>query len=142
MRPDARHANGFILPAAIFLLVLVASISALMLRFTVNAQQSTAFDVLGARVYQAGRFGLEVALYNANRVPTTVCNGSNNSVTAPPGFEGITITWTCTASGPFNETGDVANDYFVWQLVATARIGNVGQPGYVERQFQATVVNP
>ena len=54
-----RRQYGFSLPAAIFLLVVLALMGAVIVTVTGLQQSSQQLDVLGARAYQAARAGIE-----------------------------------------------------------------------------------
>jgi MSHA biogenesis protein MshP len=62
-----RSESGFSLVTAIFLLVVLASLGAMMVTFFTVQQQSSAKDVLGSRAYQAARTGIEWAAYNVSQ---------------------------------------------------------------------------
>ncbi|MFC4161753.1 hypothetical protein [Chitinimonas lacunae] len=133
MRPD-RH-SGFAMPTAIFLLVVVSLLAALMLRFVATTTSVQLLDVQGARAYRAAHVGLEKARYelqiNGN------CPATAQTLTSPAAFSGLTIVWRCSASGTaFNEGGSSRQVYL---LNASASGGTLGQPGYVERELQASV---
>ncbi len=56
--------KGFSLVTAIFLLVVLSGLGAMMVTFFTAQQQSSALDVLGSHAYQAARAGVEWAAYN------------------------------------------------------------------------------
>ena len=123
--------RGFLLPAAVFLLVVLAGLAAFLLRVSATAQQDAAFDIQGARAYQAARAGIDLGLFQVQR--NSVCIGSQ-SVTLPAGFNGFSVTLTCSATA-FQEGG---NARALYQLVATASYGTVASSDFVERQIVAT----
>ena len=57
--------RGLSLITAIFLVVLLAGLSAAIVTVSVNSQSQSSLDVMGARAYQAARSGVEWGLYQA-----------------------------------------------------------------------------
>ena len=62
MRASRRH-HGFLVIAAVFLLVIVAALIGYLLTISTASQASSAADANSARAYQAARAGLEWASY-------------------------------------------------------------------------------
>lgn len=132
--------RGFSLIAAIFLLVVLSSLGAFMLRFS-NVQQMTALeDVEGARIFHLAQAGAD---YWAYQVLQAGAGCAGTPVNPPfPGAYAITI--QCHAAGPFAQSGSTIA---VYQIVANACNGPVagacpGNPDgltYVERQFSLTI---
>jgi len=113
--------RGFSLVSAIFLLVVLAGLGAMMVTFSTAQHQGMAMDVLGSRAYQAANAGVEWAAYNietnpgvpgaVNLVPGTGTALGGNlapfavavSYTAASATEGTDVVWaydiTSTASG-------------------------------------------
>ncbi|MEC5386080.1 hypothetical protein VVD49_10110 [Uliginosibacterium sp. H3] len=114
MRPDRRlgSARGFVLPAAIFLLVIMATLAAFLVQVTTASLTGSAQDMQGARASQAARLGIEAGLYavqvNGN------CPGATLSGVA--GLTGFKITWACAVSN-FNEGG---TPHTIYQITSTA----------------------
>lgn len=123
--------RGFLLPAAVFLLVVLAGLAAFLLRVSATAQQLAALDIQGARAYQAARAGIELGLFQVQRSNT--CTASQ-TVPLPAGLNGFSVTLTCAAT-PFQEGGSARALY---HLVATARYGTVTSADFVERQIVAS----
>lgn len=140
--------RGFVLPSAIFLLVILAALAAFLMRISITQSITSAQDVQGARAYQAARAGIEWGLYqvldplNASAVPPTSAAWPNMPG-CPNGalvIEGFTVVVGCDPAVPQNyfESGD-SRSIRVYRLVATASLGAVGAANYVERQIQVTV---
>lgn len=66
MRLD-KAIRGFVLPAAIFLLVVLAALGAAIVTVSTTQQIGSALDVQGTRAYQAARAGIEWGLYSVMR---------------------------------------------------------------------------
>lgn len=58
------HHAGFAIVTAIFLLVVLAALGVGMMVFSTSQHAESAYDLQGARAYQAARAGIEWALYN------------------------------------------------------------------------------
>ncbi len=135
-RPEA--ARGFVLPTAIFLIVIMAALGAFIAQVTAAANTAAGQDVQGARALQAARAGIEAGLY-AVRI-NGICPGG--TLTSMPGLNGLKVTWACTRYG-FNDAGEAR---VVWQITSTAcSTGGTSCPSssatelqgsdYVERQL-------
>ena len=158
--PSRQLAGGFVLPSAIFLIVILASLAAFLVTISTTQSTTSAQDVQGTRAYHAARAGIEWGLYRvldpANATATSgsaplpncpgvavaaACPsaGSPSSSTLPgAGFSGsvlsgIAVTLTCHCAD-FVENG---RNVRVFQLRSTATTGS-GQMA-VERQVQARV---
>lgn len=122
--------RGFVLPTAIFLLVVMAALGAFMVQLTSASHAASAQDVQGARALQAARLGIEAGVYavqiNGN------CPGA--TMTGIPGLNGFTVVWGCTATS-FTENGTGKT---LWQITSTASYGAVADPDYIERVLVAT----
>jgi MSHA biogenesis protein MshP len=155
MRPDPQ--KGFSLVAAIFLLVVLALLGALVASVTGMQQASGRLDVLGVRAYDSARAGLE---WGAHRVldPNNTLNPATCSPVVMPScpapttnlpalggsLASFTVTVICAQTA---DTTEGNRSVRTFQVVATA----CNQPsggacpnaapgaGYVERQLQATL---
>ena len=143
--------NGFVLPSAIFLLVILAGLAAFMVTFSNTQSITSAQDVQGARAYHAARSGTEWGLYN-------VLDPTNDTVKAmvPPygtgtsawpnmpacpaaavlAIEGFNVTVNCSSSD-YSEAG--TRSIRVFLLQSTASVGVVGTVGFVERRVEVAV---
>jgi MSHA biogenesis protein MshP len=152
---------GFSVVAAIFLLVVLATLAVIIASVTGIQQASSQLDILGARAYQAARAGVE---WGAHRVldPNNALNNGqpdcaqnaglpfmSSCPVSPqnlPALAGslapFTVTVTCTLSA---DTTEGNRNVRVFTITATA----CNQPGscpavpasneYVDRQIQATL---
>ena len=150
--------RGFVLPSAIFLLVILASLAAFLVHVASLQQSTSVQDVLGTRAWHAAQAGIEWGLYQVLDPANTLRTSSAPwNITPPcPGttslpIEEFTVELQCekfpssppppppqTAS--YEEAGG-RMAIVVYQLTATARRPglNVGDKGYIERQVTARV---
>ncbi len=147
--------HGFSILSALFLLVVLSALGAVLVTVSTTQHTSSALDVEGVRAYQAARAGLEWGLYATRKksledrsqeegsqtvIPKTCPFSTDQSF--QPGASGLaqfTVTVTCKAY--------VHEKVTVFMIKATACNQPRGQscPGvgqstyYVERQLQASV---
>lgn len=130
-----RPARGFGIVTAVFLLVVLAGLGAALVNLTTVQHTVSAFDIQGARAYQAARAGIEWGLYRELRVNS--CAATSSFAVPATGF---TVTVQCTlTAGP----GTLQR----YQLLATACNQPVGgvcsaasasnNTDYVQRVLQA-----
>lgn len=130
---------GFVLPTAIFLLVILAALGAYMVTLSRTSHISSALDVQGARAYQAARAGIEWAAWqvvdpqNLQPVPTP-CPASPTTLTLGGTLAAFTVEVRCTRT---LET-DGAENLAIYQIVSTATSGAADELDFVERQLQAS----
>jgi MSHA biogenesis protein MshP len=102
-----RSARGFLIVAAVFLLVVLAGIVAYMMTVSSTSQSASAADFNSARAYQAARAGLEVAAFQVLRSST--CTATQN-IAFTANLSGYTATVTC-ASSALSEGGVTVTTY-------------------------------
>jgi MSHA biogenesis protein MshP len=100
---SARAARGFLVIAAVFLLVVLAGLVAYMMTVSTTSQTASAADHNSVRAYQSARAGAEWAVYlivqtagGANTLKTQCEAGSSNKNLTVSGF---TVTVNCTTNG-------------------------------------------
>ena len=95
-RPLAHACAGFGAIAAIFVLVVLASLAAAIVRIGQAAQTGSAQDILGARAWAAARAGTEWGLYQALKGGWSTCSGASQTLdlTADTGFR---VTVRCSS---------------------------------------------
>lgn len=135
-----RTQNGFAAIAAIFLVVVLASLGAYMLSFSNTQQLTSAQDVQGTRAYWAARAGLEWGIAGIFVQPEISADCVAPSQTLPGGaatFDGgFTVVVSCTRQ-IFIEAGV---DRKVFQITAVARsAAGAGGLGFVERSISASM---
>ncbi len=146
----ARRPRGFSIVSAIFLLVVLSLLGALMLTFSTVQHTTAAQDVQGSRAYQAARAGIEWGLYQLLQTGTQAAPGCDPNPALTPRFvpntatalggtlAGFSVTVTCVAAanGPYTEANIATN---IYTITSTATIGTgPGDPAYVERRLQVT----
>ena len=141
--------RGFSLVTAIFLLVVLASLGAVMMTFFTAQQQSSALDVMGARAYQASRAGLEWGAYQI--IQSGVAGGAFANACQPgptlqelPVLEGTLSTFAVTVGCSATAHSEAAATVTIYQVssVAATRGLAAGNPDYVERQMTVTIAQP
>lgn len=136
---------GFVLPSAIFLLVILASLAAFLVRVSTTQSTTSAQDVQGARAYQAARAGVEWGLYQ-------VLDPGNVTVVAPSNAawpnQPACVSGSITVEGFAVDVMCSASDYFeagnnrrirVFRLTANAHVGTLGTIARIEREVAVTV---
>ena len=73
MNRAPRTESGFVLPTAIFLLVILAALGGYMVSLSRTSHISSALDIQGARAYLAARAGIEWAAWQLLQNPTPSC---------------------------------------------------------------------
>lgn len=140
IRPTTRRAvSGFVLPTAIFLLVVLAALGTYMVSLSRTSQISSALDIQGGRAYQAARAGIEWAAWqvvdpqNLQASPTP-CPTSPTALTLSGTLAAFTVNVSCTQT----LAADGADTIAIYQVTSTATAGAAGEMDYVERQIQAS----
>ena len=131
-RPPGRQ-RGFALVAAIFLIVVLSSLGAYMVRISGMQHQTVNVALLGARAFHAARTGIEWGVYQAldGNCTTQTLNLTEG------GLNGFVVDVTCGSSS-HTETGDTYN---IFVIDVEARAGVYGTPDYVSRRIQATLTD-
>lgn len=144
-----RRAGGFAYIAAIVFLVVLAGFALAALRLSDSAQVTVNQQVLGARVGQAARTGLEWAFYRL-KTPGATCD----ALDPRPDFiaeTGYRVALKCTPMLTYSEgqtPEGVALTKHIFELGATAcNLGatcpaddaSVANPDYVERKRSASI---
>ncbi|PTU74239.1 hypothetical protein [Pseudomonas mangrovi] len=131
MRPDARQ-RGFGLVAALFIIIVIAAVIAVMARLSVTQSATNSMGLQQARAYQMAQAGLEWGI--ARAVAGQSCAGSLT-------LEGFSIAVTCaaTSAGAVAEENKTVN---FRQITATAQYAAAGSPDYAYRQLTAVVELP
>ncbi len=132
-----QHNKGFLLPAAIFILVILAALGAYALNITSIQQATSTQDVQGSRAYQAARAGAEWGTYQVLSPGSTAlanCPASPSTIS----IDNFSVTVTCTRYPDYFEQGTDHN-IAMYDIIATASIGTAGALNYIERQVQLTL---
>jgi MSHA biogenesis protein MshP len=124
--------RGFSIVSAIFLLVALAALGAVMVTFSTVQHTTSAQDLQGARAYHAARAGIEWGVYQAVR-GGGACSGA---VPLGGSLATFTVNVVCTNSPVATEGG---NSVTIVTITSTATEGAQGTTYYVERQMRVTV---
>jgi MSHA biogenesis protein MshP len=136
-----RRSRGVSLLTAIFLLVVLSGIGAAVVTLSMAQHTSSAYDVLGARAYEAARSGVDFAMYDLainKRCVTT-------NLALPATLAGFTVTVQCAQTPMLMADG--TTDLKPVRITATACNQPAGGacpnaapgPDYVQRVVQATL---
>jgi MSHA biogenesis protein MshP len=133
-----KRETGFVLPTAIFLLVVLAALAAYMVSLSRTSHISGALDIQGSRAYQAARAGVEWAAWQvvdpqALQPSPAPCPASPAALTLTGTLAAFAVTVSCTRSV---ET-DGADTVAIYQITSTATSGATGEVDYVERRIEA-----
>jgi MSHA biogenesis protein MshP len=132
-----RYQQGFLLPAAIFILVILAALGAYALNITSIQQATSTQDVQGARAYQAARAGVEWGAYQVLSPGTTAlasCPASPSTIAV----DNFSVVVTCSRSTDYFEQG-TDHTIAIYEVTATASFGTTGTTSYIERQIQVSL---
>jgi MSHA biogenesis protein MshP len=131
MNREPRAESGFVLPTAIFLLVVLAALATYMVSLSRTSHISSALDIQGERAHLAARAGIEWAAWQAIQHPVPSCEAAPPPLILPP----FSVDVSCIPSGPYNDGADVV---VIYQITSTATSSLPGEADYVERQIQAS----
>jgi MSHA biogenesis protein MshP len=128
--------SGFLLPAAIFLLVTLAGLGALAVNISASQQNASIQDVQGARAYHAARGGVEWAaqqiMQNDPTITTPPCP-ANTTLT----LGAFAVAVQCALTSYTQEGGSTYIS--VYEINSTATFGTVNTQNYIERQIDLTM---
>jgi len=129
--------QGFLLPAAIFILVILAGLGAYALNITSVQQNTSLQDTQGTKAYQAARAGVEWAAYQVlNPGSTTLVNCPASPTVLS--IDNFVVSVRCARSADFFEQG-TDHTIAMYDISSTASFGVVGATNYIQRQIQLTV---
>jgi MSHA biogenesis protein MshP len=133
-RNGVQTQGGFTLVSAVFLIVVLASLSAYLVNLRLYQEAGGTLDTLGTRAYAAARSGVEWGAYNSLR--NSACAAST-SLALGGTLSGFTVTVTCNTAGPYDEGGVAVNvDTVVGTACNSATCPPaIPGPNYVERQM-------
>jgi MSHA biogenesis protein MshP len=134
-----RTESGFVLPTAIFLLVILAALATYMVSLSRTSQLSSALDIQGGRAYQAARAGIEWAAWQVidpqNLQPSPApCPASPTALALTGTLAAFAVSVSCTRT----LATDGADTVAIYQITSTASAGAAGEVDFVQRQIQAS----
>lgn len=132
MTRTPRTESGFVLPTAIFLLVVLAALATYMVSLSRTSHISSALDVQGTRALLAARAGIEWGAWQLLR--NSSCAAGSVALTGT--LAAFSVDVSCAPSGPPYTDG--ADTITVYVITSTATWGAPGQVDYVNRQIQAS----
>lgn len=127
--------SGFVLPSAIFLLVVLAALATYMVTLSRTTHISSALDIQGSRAYQAARAGIEWGAWQLLQNPTPSCAAAPPPLTLSGTLAAFSVNVSCVQSGAYTDGADTV---LVYQITSTATSGLPGNVDYVERQIQGS----
>lgn len=129
---------GFLLPAAIFVLVILAGLGAYAVNISTIQQTSSTQDTQGMRAYHLARVGAEWAAYQImqNTPDNTTVPACPASTTLS--IESFNVSVSCTKSVDYSEQG-TDHTIAIYEITSTATFGSVNQLNYIQRQVQVTM---
>ena len=140
--------TGIALASAIFLIVVLAALGAIVVTVSGLQHTSSARDVMGSKAYQAARAGIEWGAYKVlQQASPGVCSATPIAMPAGTDLTGLTVNVACvrTIADEGSRTAVGGNPLEFYLITATAcnqpPCPNTTNPGpaYVERQLQATI---
>jgi MSHA biogenesis protein MshP len=147
-----RRESGMSLITAIFLLVILAALGALMVSLSSTQQAEAAIDMQGSRAYHAARAGIEYGAFQAIAGTCAPKVSVTLPSTAPQQFDAFTVvTVSCSTGAPptYDEGGPPLKTLYVVTANACNQPDAAGfcpnaapGPNYVERELQLSVINP
>ena len=134
-----KQQNGVSIITAIFLLVVLSTLGAMMVTFFGAQQQSSTLDMMGSRAYQAANAGVEWAAgHIAAQAQDQGCTGIAPFSAGELGgtLATFSVTIACTATA----TEEDGTTTYVYAITSTATGGGaVGDANYVERVINVTI---
>ncbi len=130
-------ANGFVLPAAIFLLVVLGGLAAWLMQITQATQGQDALAIEGERAFRAAEAGLEAGIHAA-RIGSS-CASQN--IAFSDGLARFTASVACTARSA-DEAGVTINFYDITSIACNQPDSGAcpnpspTAPEYAERQLR------
>ncbi|RZI43056.1 agglutinin biogenesis protein MshP [Herbaspirillum sp. HC18] len=146
-----RHAAGFSLVTAVFLVVVLAGLGAAILNLSNIEHTGSALDVQGARAYQAARAGIEWGLYRQLRNgicedPLDPTKATNIQLPVASTLGAFTVTVRCTHTTYNSSTAGIAvsppiTRYHITSVACNQPSGGAcpgagGTVDYVQRELQ------
>lgn len=136
------HQGGFGIVSAIFVLVVLAALAAVLVSISSLQHAASALDLQSARAYQAARAGTQWGVSRILDQPATPatflpdCWSSSESLALTQDLAPFTVSVTCT--GPASGT-ELTRTIGMYRISATATIGVANQPNRVARTVEVTV---
>jgi len=130
--------SGFVLPTAIFLLVILAALAAYMVSLSRTSHISSALDIQGSRAYQAARAGIEWAAWQVVDPQGLQVNPAPCPLPTTLTLEGTLAAFSVDVSCTLFVEADGADTVAIYQITSTATSGLDDEVDYVEREIRAS----
>lgn len=130
-----RSESGFVLPTAIFLLVVLAALATYMVSLSRTSHISSALDIQGTRAYLAARAGIEWGAWQLLQNPVPSCAAASPPLALTGTLTAFSVNVSCVQSGSYTDGADTVA---IYQITSTATSGAPNEVDYVERQIQAS----
>ena len=122
------------LMAAMFILVVLATISSYVVSISNLSRTTTSLALEGVKAYFAARSGLEWGINQVVGTPTA-CPADTTISFSQGGISGFSADVTCTSTS----VTEGADTYNIFNITSTATKGSFGSTDYVSRQMQVSV---
>ena len=132
-----RAQRGFAIVTAVFLIVILALLGAVIVSLSSTQQIGVTRDLQGSRAYFAARAGIEWGVYQALQAGS--CAAPSTLPALAGSAAGFTIQVQCARSPAVGSLDEGGTAVVVYQITSTATQGTFGTLGYVERQLQSVV---
>lgn len=130
MRPELRQ-RGFGLVAAMFVIIIIAAVIAVMARLAVTQNATNSLAIQQARAYQAAQAGLEYGIVQ-------VLAGAGCASFVLNGFA-IDVVCALAPNSPVAVPEESVALASFYSITATAEYGSVGDPDYAFRSLTAVL---
>jgi MSHA biogenesis protein MshP len=133
-------ARGFVLPAAIFLLVVLGGLAGWMMQLTQATHAQDALAIEGERAFRAAEAGLEAGIYAASVQNTC----ANQNITFSGALSRFTASISCTAHSA-DEAGVTIDFHEILSIACNQPVDGACPnaeptlPEYAERRMRAVV---
>jgi MSHA biogenesis protein MshP len=133
----SEYESGSALIAALFLIVVLASLGAFAVRLGTDQRQNTNVQLLQYRALAAANSGIEFWARRVNvtnaAVSCTAPLPPSLTFTGVPALDGFTVTLRCNRIASGGQA--------VYEVTATAISGNFGNPDFVSRRVSRRITN-
>ena len=129
-----RDNTGFVLIAALFLLVVLSFVATVTVSIAGISYSTTTLAMQSARAYFAARSGLEWGSYEVTQNPK-VCPANTAFYLTQGGLQGFTVNVTCTVTS-FNEGTANLN---IFNFTSFATKSTFGERDYISKEMRTSV---
>lgn len=127
--------HGFGLVAAIFLLLVLASVGAMMVNLSGTQRKTTVLALQGNRAYRAAITGIEWGVHQS--LTGGVCPTTTTLSLTEGGLQGFDVQLSCTSTD-HSESGVTSRTY---ELTSISEYGTYGDADYVRRRVMGTITD-